>query len=86
MSEAQLAMTQLLEDADTHARAIRDLHRGRVQEWFDALPNSAKSKLGAFMMEAEWDTCSSLSVAACDWHRSTLETPHVALARSYGRR
>jgi hypothetical protein len=81
MSDTQLAMTQLLEDADARAEAVRDLHRGRVQEWFDALPNSAKSKLGAFMTEAEWDTCCSLSVAACDWHRTQLVPPGARRTR-----
>jgi hypothetical protein len=69
-SDDQLAMTQLLEEADERARAIRDQHRGRVQRWFDSLPEAHKAALGRYMSEAEWDTCASLSVAACDWHHS----------------
>lgn len=67
----QLAFTSLLAEADECARAIRDLHRGRVQEWFDALPQEVKAELGRFMTEAEWDTCAALSVAACDHFRCT---------------
>jgi hypothetical protein len=66
----QLAFTSLLAEADERANRVRDLHRGRVQEWFDALPYDAKATLGHFMTEAEWDTCCALSVAACDHHRS----------------
>ena len=76
MDDAQLAMTQLLHDADERARAIRDHYRGRVHEWFEGLTLEQKQKLGAFMSEAEWDTCASLSVCACDFYRSQLH--HMA--------
>jgi hypothetical protein len=79
-SEDQLAMTQLLAEADEWAREVRDRHRGRVQRWFDSLPDAHKSALGRYMTEAEWDTCASLSVAACDWHHS--QTKRVAHKRS----
>lgn len=65
MSE-QLALTSLLADADERARERRDLHRGRVQSWYDTLPAAHKRQLGEWMVIDEWDTCSSLSIAACD--------------------
>lgn len=65
MSE-QLALASLLVDADQQARERRDLHRGRVQSWYDTLPETHKRQLGAWMISEEWDTCSSLSIAACD--------------------
>ena len=76
--EAQLAMTQLLKDADERARTIRDLHYGRVQALFDELPPESKKLLGLYMMEHEWDTCAALSVAACDWHRTQPKKPNGA--------
>ncbi len=69
MSE-QLALASLLADADRRAEERRDLHRGRVQAWFDSLPDKHKRELGEWMINDEWDTCSSLSVAACDDHLS----------------
>lgn len=68
--ESQLAMTQLLLEADDRAREARDRHRGRVHAWFDTLSEDQKRLLAAYMTEAEWDTCASLSVSACDYHRS----------------
>ena len=65
----QLAFSQLLAEADERANARRDLHRGRVQTWFDSLPEEKKVLLSRFMTEHEWDTCSALSVAACDHGR-----------------
>ena len=70
MTGTQLAMTQLLEEADRQARELRDRHRGRVHDWFDSLPIEHKRALGRLMSEAEWDTCMSLSVSACDFHHS----------------
>jgi len=70
--EDQLAFAHLLKEADERAIAARDLQRGRVQEFFDALSERQKKLLGQWMTETEWDTCMSLSVAACDFHRSTL--------------
>lgn len=67
MSE-QLALASLLADADRRADERRDLHRGRVQAWFDSLPDTHKRQLGDWMMQHEWDTCSALSIAACDFH------------------
>jgi hypothetical protein len=49
MDHAQLAMTQLLHDADERARQIRDHYRGRVHEWFEGLTIEQKQKLGRFM-------------------------------------
>ena len=72
MNEDQLAFAQLLAEADERARAIRDLHLGRVQQLFDALSEEQKAVLGRYMTEHEYDTCLALSVAACDWHRSHL--------------
>ena len=69
---SQLAFSHLLAEADERARATRDLHRGRVQAFFDALSPEQKSLLGEWMVSAEWDTCASLSVAACDWKHSQL--------------
>lgn len=66
----QLAMAALLDDADRRADERRDLHRGRVQAWFDSLPDEHKRVLGAWMISDEWDTCSALSIAACDHHLS----------------
>ena len=65
MSE-QLALASLLIDADARACERRDQHRGRVQVWYDTLPDAHKLQLGAWMISEEWDTCSSLSIAACD--------------------
>lgn len=65
MSE-QLALASLLADADRRADERRDLHRGRVQDWFDSLPDAHKQQLGEWMIVQEWDTCSALSIAACD--------------------
>ena len=76
MLNDQLAFAQLLADADERARAIRDLHRGRVQEWFDSLPEQHKVILARYMIEREWDTCAALSVAACDWSRAQVR--HLA--------
>ena len=39
----QLAFSQLLIEADERANARRDLHRGRVQTWFDSLPEEKKA-------------------------------------------
>jgi hypothetical protein len=72
MPEAQLEMSQLLADADERARAIRDLHLGRVQAFFDGLSDEHKATLSRYMTEHEYDTCLALSVAACDWGRSHL--------------
>lgn len=69
MSE-QLALASLLADADQRDDERRDLHRGRVQAWYDSLPAEHKRQLGEWMLSNEWDTCSSLSVAACDDHIS----------------
>lgn len=68
---SQLAMTQLLQEADDHAREVRDRHRGRVHAWFEGLTDEQKRQLGVYMTEAEWDTCASLSVSACDFMRSS---------------
>ena len=72
MSE-QLALASLLVDADQRAEERRDLHRGRVQAWYDGLSETHKQQLGEWMIDHEWDTCSSLSIAACDdylsWRR-----------------
>ena len=65
MSE-QLALASLLADADRRAEERRDLHRGRVPAWYDSLPEAHKRQLGEWMTSEEWDTCSSLSIAACD--------------------
>lgn len=62
----QLALASLLSDADRRAEERRDLHRGRVQQWYDTLPVDHKQRLAEWMISDEWDTCSSLSVAACD--------------------
>jgi hypothetical protein len=69
MSE-QLALASLLIEADRCADERRDLHRGRVQAWFDKLPEDHKRQLGDWMISHEWDTCSALSVAACDHYLS----------------
>ncbi|MGE3702257.1 MAG: hypothetical protein AB7G08_26300 [Hyphomicrobiaceae bacterium] len=66
MSRDQLAFTGLLAEADERASAMRDTHRGRVQAFFDELDAMRKKQLAEWMMEAEWDTCVALSVAACD--------------------
>ena len=73
MDDAQLAMTHLLREADERALAIRYQHLGRVNAWFEGLTREQKAALGRFMVEAEWETCSSLSVCACDFHRATLK-------------
>ena len=70
----QLTFSRLLAEADEHARAALDRHRGRVQTWFDALPVCDKDRLAEWLTTFEWDTCVALSAAAGDWHRS----PHVA--------
>lgn len=70
MMSDQLAFSQLLAEADDRARAIRDLHLGRVQQLFDELSDEQKRLLGQFMTEHEYDTCLALSVAACDHYRS----------------
>jgi hypothetical protein len=62
----QLALASLLVDADRRGNERRDLHRGRVQAWFDSLPDVHRRQLGEWMISQEWDTCSSLSIAACD--------------------
>lgn len=67
MSE-QLALASLLADADQRAHERRDLHRGRVQVWYNTLPEDHKRQLGEWMISDEWDTCSALSIAACDDH------------------
>lgn len=72
MQDAQLQMTQLLDEADACARELRDRHRARVHIWFESLTLPQKQQLGTFMSEAEWDTCASLSVCACDFYRSSL--------------
>ncbi len=64
----QLALASLLADADRRAEERRDLHRGRVQQWYDTLPDEHKRRLAEWMIADEWDTCSSLSVAACDYY------------------
>lgn len=68
----QFAFEQMLEEAEETERAALDAHRTNVQAWFDALTAQQKAELGAWMHGREWDTCQALSVAACDWHRSTL--------------
>jgi hypothetical protein len=70
MSE-QLALASLLADADQRAQERRDLHRGRVQAWYDTLPTDHKRQLGEWMIRDEWDTCCSLSIAACDDYFAT---------------
>jgi hypothetical protein len=72
MTTDQLCFASLLAEAEQRARATRDLHRGRVQTWFDALSEEHKRSLGEYMTEHEWDTCAALSVAACDWQRSRM--------------
>lgn len=71
MAMEQFAFEQMLEEAEETERAARDRHRTHVQTWFDALTAQQKSELGAWMHSREWDTCQSLSVAACSWHHST---------------
>jgi len=66
----QMAFSQLLAEADDRARATRDLHLGRVQEFFDGLCDVQKACLGRYMSEHEYDTCLALSVAANDWLRT----------------
>ncbi len=51
----QLALASLLADADRRADERRDLHRGRVQAWFDSLPEGHKRELGEWMTNHEWD-------------------------------
>jgi hypothetical protein len=70
MDDAQLAMTHLLREADELALEVRYQHLGRINAWFDGLTIEQKRQLGSFMSEAEWETCASLSVCACDFHRS----------------
>lgn len=70
----QLAMAALLDDADRRADERRDLHRGRVQGWFDSLPETLKRELGGWMISDEWDTCSALSIAACDHYMTRLRS------------
>ncbi len=69
MSE-QLALASMLADADRRGEERRDFHRGRVQAWYDSLPEEHKRQLGVWMISEEWDTCSSLSIAACDHYLS----------------
>ena len=44
-----------------------------MHDWFENLTLKEKQDLGLFMTEAEWDTCASLSISACDFHRSRLK-------------
>ena len=67
----QLAFERMLEEAEEAERAALDTHRTKVQAWFDALTAQQKDELGAWMHSREWDTCQSLSVAACSWHHSS---------------
>jgi hypothetical protein len=79
MVDDQLGFASLLEEADARARAIRDEHLGRVQEFFDQLAEPEKLKLARYMTEAEYDTCLALSVAACDWFRAKETGNEVSL-------
>ena len=72
MSDGQLEMSHMLAEADERARAIKDLHLGRVQEFFDTLPIEKKRTLSQYMTEHEYDTCLALSMAAGDWYRGQL--------------
>ncbi len=65
----QLAFSHLLAEADERARAIRDRHLGRVQQFFDALSEEQKYMLARYMAEHEYDTLLALSVACGDWFR-----------------
>ena len=67
----QLAFERILEEAQDAERAALDTHRTNVHAWFDALTAQQKCELGAWMHSREWDTCQSLSVAACTWHYAT---------------
>ena len=70
MNDEQLIFERILAEAEERAREIRDQHRGRVQKLFDGLTPEQKRLLSEYMTEHEWDTCASLSIAACDWARS----------------
>ena len=76
----QLAFEQMLEEAQVAERAALDAHRTNVHSWFDALTAQQKCELGAWMHSREWDTCQSLSVAACSWHHSTSPAAVMPIA------
>lgn len=71
----QFAFTDLFEEMEAAEREKLDVHRAKVQAWFDALAPEQQQQLGEWMHGQEWQTCQALSVAACDWlnarHRQT---------------
>jgi hypothetical protein len=47
-----------------------DLHRERVQTWFDELPQADKDQLSEWFARFEFETCVALAAAAGDYRLS----------------
>lgn len=73
MTLDQLSFASLLAEADRRAQDVRDQHLTRVQQFFDALPETHKRTLAALMTAHVYDTCLGLSAAACDWYQAHLK-------------